>query len=761
MRADEIENPVRLGDAPPALPFRKPFDLTPAQLALLVVSVGTALGLDNFVQLSDEPFDPDGFVSPMILARLGIVWAGALLIFVRPCDRSIPGWLWAMLRHFYDSLGATFPGWHGEHGVRENDWSYFPADAEAMTRMQLHGESAVFIIEPPLWGVMKRLPMGLAESYWKKHAPYRLSIPVKPQGSLELMTDVERASGWHSLWAGLKAIQFPVEFVVQTLAEDIDWLVECAAPPKGSPFWRFRKPIEHWTRERASKLIQRRAVVTCSAPTLEDLVEHVRDVGIALAEAGLEVGESRWSEQQEMFSAVYGTKHFYPRATDSFGIDDEDWVTLVVRRFPRHCVVGWPNFVIGARRVDLGLYAEPDDGAWVTRIMEWFQGMCMLDTADTAHRDAAADLERVEAKLKRNEDTVMRTTLLMSMPKADAARVGNNLRKAGAEFHEARFEHNAGRMATLPRGGPPNVGITRPYDGAAVAGCFPFGAAGLRMGKVLLGTARGSPESVTLDLQSQALNAAMVAILGTTGAGKTFLMHMLLLRSGLPFVVIDMKPHLDEIRCGDFYRLVREAEGNYHVCKPGEPLPKPHPFAQAYNLAGVPDADKPAVLQAIAEQEWQRAVESAEDRIFAVDEAYWLGRTDAGQEFIERIVSQGRSVGFIGIVASQEIGDFLGSKRMAKAVTMSSVQIILAQEKGVIDGLARTLNLGGEASAELQRFQPAPENDHAGSTRSALMRVGQRMVSFRIEACQEETMLYTTKPSDKRARMALREGVAA
>ena len=128
-----------------------------------------------------------------------------------------------------------------------------------------------------------------------------------------------------------------------------------------------------------------------------------------------------------------------------------------------------------------------------------------------------------------------------------------------------------------------------------------------------------------------------------------------------------------------------------------------------------------------------------------------MAAAHAGREFIERVVSQGRSVGFIGICATQEVTDFLANRRMAKAVTMSSVQFVLAQEFSAVDTVADELKLGGDARAELRKFQPAPGDAVAATSRSAIMRVGQRMCSFRIEACPEEAALFTTKPSDKRA----------
>jgi hypothetical protein len=67
------------------------------------------------------------------------------------------------------------------------------------------------------------------------------------------------------------------------------------------------------------------------------------------------------------------------------------------------------------------------------------------------------------------------------------------------------------------------------------------------------------------------------------------------------------------------------------------------------------------------------------------------------------------------------------------------------------------LKLGGDARSELRKFQPQPGDVLAATSRSAILRVGQRMCSFRIEASPEEAALFTTKPSDKRA---MREAAA-
>lgn len=743
MRADEVNTPVRLGDAPPCLPFRKPFDLNAWQLPTAVATFALVAGLDTLLPLSEQPLVADTYLSPMVIGRLLVLISGVLTVFVQPGGRLLPMWGFVALKHFHGSL----VGWVEHDDVRV---SYFPADAEQMTRMRLVGDSAVFVVEPPLWSLFKHTPLRNAQ--WLRHLPYRMLLTVEPQGSLELMTDAERAASWHALAAGLKALTLPVQFVTQTRPESAAWLRQHAAPPIGAPLESMHASIGHWAAERARTLLMRRLVVACSAADVAVLVEHVHDVTGMLADAGLSVRECNIAEQQQVFDDVYGRRRFYGRDARSFGIDAVDWVTLAVREWPRHSVVGWPQYIVRGLPVDLGLYVEPDDASWLTRNMEWFEGMAMIPTADTKHHDAYADLARVEGKLKRNEDSVVRETMLLSMPRQHIARVGNRLRKAGALFEELTFEHKAGRFATLPRGGRPAVGFTRPLDAESVAAAYPFGSGGLRMRDgCLLGVARHSPEAVTLDLLDPALLASMVVIVGTTGAGKTFLMQLLIGRSGLPFTIIDMKPHLDEIRHGDFYRFVKECGGDYHVCVNGEPLPEPHPTAQCYNLAGLDKEHRAMVLRAIAEQEWSRAISSLEDRIFAIDEGYELGKTEAGQDFIEKIVTQGRSVGFIGIAATQEVGDFLSNERLAKVVTMSSVQFALAQEFSNVDKVADKLKLGGEAREELRRFQPQPGDVEAENARYAIMRVGQRMCSMRIEASPEEIALYTTRPADKRA----------
>lgn len=747
MRSDELEVPVRAGDSPPWLPFRKPFDLNAWQLLMLIFTVANTLTLEQRVGLSDDPFSEDSFISPLMLARFAVLAVGLSIIFIQPGGRLLPVWLWVALCHFARGLPAVYVP-----DVNRGP-SYYPVDASAMTRMRLKGDSAhVFQVDPPHWRFFRHT--WLKESHWQRHVPYRVILPIEPQGSLEMMTDYERAGRWHALASGLKALQFPVQITGQSRAEDPEWLKERAMPPVGSAFAHMRATNGAWASERAQTLMQRRVMVTCSAPSESALIEHVRDVVNTLGEASLGVRELERNEQENIFDQVYGTRRFYPHPSDHYGIDDTEWVTICVRDFPRHTVVGWLMFIIGQLPVDFSLYAEPDDATWVKRTMEHFQGMCDLATADTDHKDAAHDLERIEGKLKRNEDSVKRTTLLLTMPKEFAPRVRNRLRKSGANFRDAKWEHQPGRIGTLPIGGVPRVGVTRPLDGESVAGCFPFGSSGLRSKGSLIGIARDAPEAVTLDLQDPALLASMVVILGTTGAGKTFLMQLLILRSGLPFVAIDMKMHLDEVRCGDFYRITKEAKGNYHVCRPGEPLPVPHPFAQTYNLAELSDDEIAEILPKIANQEWARAVDSLEDRIFAMDELYWLGKTSAGQAVVERVASQGRSVGFIGVFATQEINDAFNNDHLTKAITMSSVQIFMAQEASNVTHVVTKMNLGSAAEAELRKFVPRPGDTIASKTRSAIMRVGPRMCSVRIEASPEETRLFTTKPSDKRAMRA-------
>lgn len=743
-RTDECEVPTRLGDNPPVLPFRKPFDLNAWQVPTSVITVVLVLNLEQWVPLPDEPFQTGAFVSPMILARVLALALGLMIVFVEPKGRLIPVWLWVACCHFVRGISGYVET--GDDAVR-----YYPPDVEAMTRMRLEGEASVRVVDPPLWPILKRTPF--ADSYWKKYVPYRLSLIVEPQGALELMTDNERAGRWHSLAGGLRALSDPIQIVAQTRSEDAQWLAERAMPPVGSPLADLREDIRAWALKRAESMVMRRIVVTCSSADPDVLTEHVRDTTGMLVDAGLTVRPARPDELASVFNDVYGGRAFYPRKRDAFGIDGTDYVTIAVRHFPRSVVVGWVMFIIGRLPVDMSLFIEPDDASWLTRNMDWFGGMTMLDAADTAHHDAHADLARVEGKVKRTEDSVQRTTLLLTMPRNIVPRVSNRLRKAGAIYRQATFEHQAGRFATLPIGGRPLVGATRPLDGDSVAACYPFGSAGLRMARgALIGVSRDSPEAVTIDLRDAALLASMVVIVGTTGAGKTVLMQILIARSALPFVIIDMKPHIDEQRHGDFYRFTMAAKGNYHVCRSGQPLPVPHPTAQCYNLADLSKAERAATLQSIAEQEWQRAVASLDDRIFAIDEANELGKTEEGKNFIERIVSQGRSVGFIGIAATQEVGDFLAESRMAKAVTMSSVQFVLAQEFSNVDNVSMKLRLGGEATAELRKFQPTPGDDESARNRYAIVRVGQRMCSIRIEASPAEIALFTTKPSDKRER---------
>jgi type IV secretory pathway VirB4 component len=387
--------------------------------------------------------------------------------------------------------------------------------------------------------------------------------------------------------------------------------------------------------------------------------------------------------------------------------------------------------------------------------------MCQLPTADTAHKDALGDLQYVEGKLKRNEDSVHRATLLLTMPKATVPRVKNRLRKAGAIFREATFEHMQGRWSTLPIGGLPSVGASRPYDGASIAAVHPFGQSGLRNDGVVLGTAREAPEVVMLDISDKALYAKMIALLGTTGAGKTFLLQMFLVRSGLPFTLIDLKPHLSDRQHGDYWPLLKACGGDYIVVSDPLDIPFVESDALCYNLAALSQKQQAQAIAAIADYEWARQLDSLESRAFGCDEANILAKTQAGRDFIERVASQGRNANIVGIFASQEVWDFLKNEQTRKAINMSPVVVVLAQAPNEVRHIVDALQLGEAASAEVMKFQPNPGDIEGAQRRSAVMRVGRRIVSFNIEACPEEQALYTTDPDEKRARRETRELVTA
>lgn len=754
-RIDECGVPTRLGDAPPLLPFRKPFDLTPWQFVTAFLTVVLVLGLDTIVSIDDTPFEEGTLISPMLLLRFVVLLCGLLLAMVHPGGRWISTWVWVMFKHWCRGVAAVFPGWSLREELdnpditSERGATYFPVDAAKMTEMHIDGESLTFIVEPPFWWLMRRTPW--AESYWRKHVPYRMLFPVEALGAIALMTDSERASRWHAFTDGCKALAYPVQIVAQKRAEDVDWLLEHTLPPVGSRFAFLRAPIERWCRVRVRTLQQSRIIVVASAPDPDALTEHVKDVTGALTDAALRVRPTTLDGMRAIFDEVFGARRFFPHDLRSFGIDDTDWVTIAIRVFPRSVVVGWIMYVVASLPVDVSLYFEPDDAGWLQFVMDWFDGMCMLPTADTSHRDALADLQRVEGKLKRTEDTVFRTTLLLTMPKAVVPRVSNRLRKMGAVFRELTGEHQQGRFATLPYGGLPRVGVTRPYDGESVAAVHPFGADGLRMPNgVNLGTARTAPECVTFDINDKALYAKMIAMLGTTGAGKTFLMQMLIVRSGLPFTLIDMKPHLSKKRHGDYWPLLNACGGDYIVVQPNEPIEFVDSDAVCYNLANLDKRQQSAALLDIATHEWARQLDALTPHIFGIDEANVLAKTQGGRDFIERVASQGRNANFVGIFASQEVWDFLKNEQTKKAISMSPVLFALAQEHSEVENIADALVLGESAREELRKFQPSPGDQIA--VRHALLRVGRRIVSMSIEACPEEIALYTTDPDDKLAR---------
>lgn len=776
VRADQVEVTTHLGDQPPILPISKPFDLSWQRILSFLPGVLLAIWVSQLGL-------PVKFANYAVYMSLLV---GAALCWYRPKGRALWDWVWSAIRYRFELSGATYLDTDGKRHM-------FEKDARKLIGIEVLPDGTGYLVLPPLWGLIKRIGL-IRKAWWERWLPYRGVLEVLPQGNLKLLHADERVARMSSLAAALRGLLFPLQFIILTRRENAKDIADHAVPPPGSPFSHLSKSVHVWALEQAKGYLRPHVFVVVSAAYSADLEVRFTEAERMLdgtkmrgercqgdelralldqtwgpnAEEMISGKRKRGEELDNAYDAFRFSGAPFPwhrpsilPQRDSIIVNGEEWTTIVIRVFPRTCIIGWVSSILSDLGVDLSLSVSPDNAWWVGKVLEWFEGFCLLHTADFQHRQARDDLARVDAARRNNEGGVLQTSLTLTVPTKTVPEVTNRLRIAGAESSTGTFLQSKGRRATTPSG--VTVGPHYPLDLPSVAATYPFGTNGLYMlnGR-LIGRAVDSPEGIILDPREESLFASSVVILGATGAGKTFFAQLLLARLGLPFVCIDQKLHLSNEVPGEYYRFVKEAGGVYSVVGRDEVL-QPHPVAQGYNLSALEtgEAQSEEILR-IGKREFARQKQLLTPRGFLVDEAWLLGRSEAGKLFAETVAREGRSVNWVPIFISQEVMDFLGDPRMSAVVKQSYIVVVLALDATEIEVVADRLKLNEDAKAYLYTLMPQPGNK--ATVRRGLLKVGPFLYKIQIEACPEEYALFSTRPRDELVRRQVlleRQAIAA
>lgn len=159
-----------------------------------------------------------------------------------------------------------------------------------------------------------------------------------------------------------------------------------------------------------------------------------------------------------------------------------------------------------------------------------------------------------------------------------------------------------------------------------------------------------------------------------------------------------------------------------------------------FSLRNLPDELKPAGTLLTLDAVWRKVSNPStrRPRLCVVDEAWLLMQQQAGAEFLWRMAKSARKHWCGLTVATQDVGDVLGSELGKAIISNAATQILLRQAPQAIDDIVRTFAL---SEGERQFLLSA-------GTGQGLLSTGTQRVAMQAIASDAEHELITTDPAE-------------
>lgn len=196
-------------------------------------------------------------------------------------------------------------------------------------------------------------------------------------------------------------------------------------------------------------------------------------------------------------------------------------------------------------------------------------------------------------------------------------------------------------------------------------------------------------------------------------------------------------------------RLHPFTDGAFSGLFDGPTTAPPEGHLLVFSLRNLPDELKPAGTLLTLDAVWRRVSNPAtrRPRLCVVDEAWLLMQQQAGAEFLWRMAKSARKHWAGLTVATQDVGDVLGSDLGKAIIANAATQILLRQAPQAIDDIVRTFAL---SEGERQFLLSA-------GTGQGLLSTGTQRVALQAIASDAEHRLITTDPAEL---AALSESIA-
>lgn len=157
-----------------------------------------------------------------------------------------------------------------------------------------------------------------------------------------------------------------------------------------------------------------------------------------------------------------------------------------------------------------------------------------------------------------------------------------------------------------------------------------------------------------------------------------------------------------------------------------------------FGIRDMEEGLRPIAMYVIMRYIWNKIRSELKKRIFVVDEAWWLMKSEDGASFLFGITKRARKY-WLGVTTiTQDVGDFMKSEYGKPIITNSALQFLMKQSPATADVLKKTFNLT-DWEKELLLGTAVGEG---------IFFAGQKHVAIKVVASPAEHQLVTTAPEE-------------
>lgn len=158
----------------------------------------------------------------------------------------------------------------------------------------------------------------------------------------------------------------------------------------------------------------------------------------------------------------------------------------------------------------------------------------------------------------------------------------------------------------------------------------------------------------------------------------------------------------------------------------------------AFGIRDMEEGLRPTAMYIITRYIWNKIRSELKKRIFVIDEAWWLMRSEDGASFLFGLVKRARKY-WLGVTTiTQDVNDFMKSEYGQPIITNSSLQFLMKQSPATAGAVQKTFNL---TDWEKELLMGAAVGE-------GLFFAGQKRVALRVVASPSEDQFVTTSPEE-------------